>query len=104
MLGKEDILRYAAAYLGATPPRTPLAAPLYADLSGLPPLLIQVGESETLYDDSVRLVERAHKAGVDATFDAWPDMFHVWHYFATMLPEAAQAIEQIGSFIRSRLG
>jgi monoterpene epsilon-lactone hydrolase len=104
MIDKEKILRFASDYLGSADSRSPLAAPLYADLSGLPPLFIQVGEAETLYDDAVRLSERAQKSGVDVTLDAWPDMIHVWQIFAPMLPEGRQAIEAIGSFIRSRVG
>ena len=73
----------AAAYLGGKAPRTPLAAPLYADLSGLPPLLIQVGTAETLLDDASRLAERARKAGVTVSYEPWEDMIHVWHLFAS---------------------
>ena len=97
------VLRFAADYLGKTDPRSPLAAPLYADLSGLPPLLIQVGEAETLYDDAVRLAARTQKSGVDVTLDPWPDMIHVWQLFAPMLPEGREAIAQIGQFIRARV-
>lgn len=94
----------AEAYLGETDPRTPLAAPLYADLTGLPPMLIQVGTSEVLLDDATRLAERARAAGVDVTLEPWDDMIHVWHFFAAMLPEAGQAIGRIGSFIKQHLG
>jgi acetyl esterase/lipase len=104
IIQKEGLLRFAAAYLGSTHCRTALAAPLYADLSGLPPLLIQVGEAETLYDDAIRLAERAQKAGVDVTLAPWPEMIHVWQVFAPMLPEGRQAIEEIGKFIRARAG
>ena len=69
-------------YIGDRDRRTPLAAPLYADLHGLPPLLIQVGSSETLLDDSTRLAERAKTAGVDVTLEVWEDMIHVWQLFA----------------------
>ncbi|MGH7819270.1 MAG: alpha/beta hydrolase, partial [Candidatus Binatia bacterium] len=96
--------RMADAYLGGADCRSPLAAPLYADLSGLPPLLIQVGGAETLYDDSVRLAERARKAGVEVTLDCWEEMIHVWQIFAPILPEGRQAIEKIGEFIRRRTG
>jgi phosphinothricin tripeptide acetyl hydrolase len=104
IINKKGLLRFAAAYLGTTHCRTPLAAPLYADLSGLPPMLIQVGEAEALYDDAIRLAERAQKAGVDVTLASWPEMFHVWHFFAPMLAEGRKAIEEIGTFIRSRVG
>jgi acetyl esterase/lipase len=91
-------------YLAGADPLTPLASPIYADLQGLPPLLIQVGTAETLLDDSTRLAERAREAGVDVTLEAWEDMIHVWHFFALLLPEGQQAIDRIAGFIRKRLG
>ncbi|MGE3539689.1 MAG: alpha/beta hydrolase [Candidatus Tectimicrobiota bacterium] len=94
---------FAGLYLGNADPRTPLAAPLYADLTGLPPLLVQVGTAETLLDDSARLVDRARMAGVDVTYEVWEDMIHVWHLFAAILPEGAQAIEQIGQYIQRQI-
>jgi monoterpene epsilon-lactone hydrolase len=102
-LVKRDVVtNMAAAYLQGQDPRTPLASPLHADLKGLPPLLIQVGTAETLLDDASRLAERARSAGVDVTYDAWPDMIHVWQGFGSFLPEGRQAIERIGEFIRRR--
>src|SRR5690606_25356705 len=82
--------------------RNPLASPLYGDLTGLPPVLVQVGTAETLLDDSTRLADRARAAGVDLTLEPWEDMFHVWHFFAGMLPEGQQAIDRIGDYIRQR--
>jgi monoterpene epsilon-lactone hydrolase len=73
---------------------------LYADLKGLPPLLVQVGTSEILLDDSLRLAERAKAAGVAVTLEPWEGMIHVWQLFAPMLPEGQQAIERIGEFVR----
>ena len=102
MVQKDHLLRMAKLYLGDLHPRTPLAAPLYADLSGLPPLLIQVGTAETLLDDATRIAERAKKAGVDVTLDVWEDMIHVFQAFAAMLPEGQQAVEQIGEYLRAR--
>ena len=104
MVGREGLLDVAKMYLNGADPRTPLAAPLYADLTGLPPLLVQVGTSETLYDDSTRLAERARAAGVDVTFEPWDDMIHIWHFFAPILPEGQQAIERIGEYVRERIG
>ena len=98
----EPLVKQAEMYLAGADPRHPLAAPLYADLSGLPPLLIQVGTSETLLDDSTRLAERATAAGVDVTLDVWDEMIHVFQLFATMLPEGQQAIDRIGEFVRER--
>jgi monoterpene epsilon-lactone hydrolase len=97
---KPGLLWFANLYLGGADPRTPLAAPLYADLQGLPPLLIHVGTAETLLDDATRLAERAKAAGVNVTLEAWEDMIHVWHLFAAMLPEGQQAIDRIGEYIR----
>jgi acetyl esterase/lipase len=99
---KAGLLQMSAAYLGGKAPRTPLAAPLYADLSGLPPLLIQVGTAETLLDDASRLAERARKAGVTVTYEPWESMIHVWHLFAPMLDEGQQAIDRIGEFVRKQ--
>lgn len=90
----------AAWYLAKANPRTPLAAPLYADLHGLPPLLIQVGTAEILFDDATRLAANARAAGVDVTFEPWEDMIHVWQLFAPMLPEGQQAIDRIGAFVK----
>ena len=100
---KERIQARAQLYLGGHEARTPLASPLYADLSGLPPLLIHVGSSETLLDDATRLAARAREAGVSVTLEVWDDMTHVWQLFAAMLPEGQQSIDGIGAFIRQRL-
>ncbi|MBI5949100.1 MAG: alpha/beta hydrolase [Chloroflexi bacterium] len=104
MVQKAGLAGMAAMYLGGADPRNPLAAPLYADYRGLPPLLIQVGTSETLLDDSTRVAAKAKAAGVEVTLEPWEDMIHVWHLFAAMLPEGQQAIERIGQFVRQRTG
>jgi acetyl esterase/lipase len=98
--GSDALTDMTQAYLGGADPRTPLASPLYADLSGLPPLLIQVGTSEVLFDDATRLDARARTAGVEVSFEAWNDMVHVFQLFAPMLPEGQQAIDRIGAFVR----
>ena len=99
---KEGLLGMAKLYLGDADPKNPLAAPLHADLAGLPPLLLQVGDAETLLDDSTRLAEKARAAGVDVTLKVWDEMPHVWHLFAPILPEGRQAIDEIGSFFQAR--
>ena len=104
MVGKENLMVSAKTYLGGADPRAPLAAPLYADLRGLPPLLIQVGDAEVLLDDSTRLAGIAREAGVEVRMDVWDDMIHVWHLFAPILPEGRQAIEQAGDFIKKHTG
>ncbi|HYA34506.1 MAG TPA: alpha/beta hydrolase [Candidatus Binataceae bacterium] len=100
MVQKEGLVAMAQAYLAGKSARTPLAAPLYADLSGLPPLLIQVGTWETLLDDSTRLAERAKKSGVNVTLEPWENMVHVWQLFAPILDEGQQAITRVGEFVR----
>lgn len=90
------------AYLNGVDPKTPLASPIYADLAGLPPLLIQVGSAEVLLDDSVRLAERARAAGVDVTLEVWDAMPHVFQFYPE-LPEAGQAFAHIGAFIQRYL-
>jgi monoterpene epsilon-lactone hydrolase len=98
-----NITVMAREYLGATDPRTPLASPLFADLGGLPPLLIHVGSEEVLLDDASRLAERARAAGIPVTIEVWEQMIHVWHWFLPWLDEAQTAVEKIGSFLRSQL-
>lgn len=99
---KEGLLGMAQLYLGGADPKNPLAAPLHANLAGLPPLLIQVGDSETLLDDATRITERARKADVDVTLKVWDEMPHVWHLFAPILPEGQRAIEEIGTFFKEQ--
>jgi acetyl esterase/lipase len=94
--------RMATQYLAGQDARTPLASPLFADLTALPPLLIQVGGVETLLDDATGLASAAEAAGVDVTLERWDNMIHVWHRFAPRLPEAAAAIERVGEWLRGR--
>jgi monoterpene epsilon-lactone hydrolase len=88
-------------YLAGQDPLDPLASPLYGDLSGLPPIFMQVGDAELLLDDSVRFAEKAEKAGVTVKLEVWPEMFHNWQLLAPLFPEAQQAIDRICEFIRS---
>jgi acetyl esterase/lipase len=81
-----------------------LASPLYADLTGLPPIFIQVGSDELLLSDATCFAERAQAAGVKVTLQVWEAMQHEWHFTANILPEAKQAIEQIGRFIDAQFG
>ena len=94
---------WAKAYLAGADPRTPLANPLYADLQGLPPLLIQVGDHEVLLDDSTRLAQRAQAADVQVTLEVWPEMIHRWQSYAAVLPEGQQAVDDIGNFLREQI-
>jgi acetyl esterase/lipase len=103
MVTEGPLRQMAAAYLGGKDARTPLASPLFADLRGLPPLLVQVGEAEILLDDATRLASRARAAGVDVTLEVWEEMFHVWHAFAEILPEAQRACERIAAWLEPHL-
>ena len=98
------LMELAAAYLGGADSRTPLAAPLYADLRGLPPMLIQVGSAETLLDDAVRLANVTGAADVRVRLDIWPDMIHVWQLFYQQVAAGRRALAEAGAFIRSNWG
>jgi monoterpene epsilon-lactone hydrolase len=100
---KATILMMAQYYLGGANPRHPHAAPLYGDLRGLPPLLIQVGAHETLLDDSIALARKAGAADVPVDLQIWPEMIHIWHIYFPMLSAGRRAIAQAGSFIRNAL-
>jgi acetyl esterase/lipase len=78
----------------------PLISPIHGNFQGLCPVLIQAGENEILLDDAIFLAEKLTLARVPVDIEIWPDMFHVWHYFARYLSEARKAIERIGSYIR----
>jgi monoterpene epsilon-lactone hydrolase len=104
MLDSGALIKSAQLYLGGSDPRMPLASPLYADLKGLPPLLIQVGSEELFLSDATRFAEQAQAAAVKVTLQVWKGMQHEWHFAANILPEGRQAIEQIGQFIEAQLG
>jgi len=89
-------------YLGGQSPRHPLISPIYAILDGLPPLLIQVGSDEILLSDSLRLAGAARRAGVQVTLRQWSGMWHVFHLMAPALPEAEEAIREIGTFVQQQ--
>ncbi len=103
MVQRAGILDMARMYLNGADPRSPLAAPLYADLSGLAPLLIQVGAAETLLDDALRLTKAAGAADVRVDLQIWPQMIHVWHLFHPELAAGRQAIEAGGAFVRQMI-
>ncbi len=101
MVGGAALAELAALFLGEGGDlRDPLAAPLHADLAGLPPLVVHVGDHEVLLDDATRLAARAEAAGVDVTLEVWPEMTHVWHASAGHVPEADQALARIAELIR----
>ena len=95
------ILATARQYLGPDGDASnPLASPLFGRLAGLPPLLLQVGDRETVLDDSTRFVAKVRAAGGRAELEVYPNMIHVFQQFAAEIPEARQAIAAIGRFLR----
>jgi epsilon-lactone hydrolase len=96
-----DIAPTARYYLGDTDPRTPLASPLYADLAGLPPLLIHVGADEVLRDDSSRFAERARAARIPVELKIWPVVPHAWQLAPHMIPEGRASLREAGEFLRA---
>jgi acetyl esterase/lipase len=92
---------FTSLYLNGADPAQPLASPVYGNLGRLPPLLLQVSDSELVFDDSVRFAERARAAGVDVRLSIWQGLVHVWQGYAPKLPEALEAMSIAGSFLRS---
>ena len=104
MISRESLQVLADAYLAGADPTTPLASPLHGDLQGLPPLLIEVGENESLLDEAVALAERARAAGVDVTLRTWPDLIHVFQAFPPdLVPEAAESLTGVAAFLADHL-
>lgn len=103
LIQKSYLQELAAMYLGGVDARTPLASPIHANLSRLPPMLIQVGSAETLLDDAVRLASVAGAADVRLTLEVWPDMIHAWHLFYQQVAAGRRALAAVGAFMRSML-
>ena len=104
LLNKPYLFELAAGYLHGADPKAPLASPLYADLHGLPPMLIQVGSAEILLDDAVRLARAAGAAGTRVTLQIWPDMIHAWTLFYQQVAAGRRALATVGAFVRSNMG
>jgi epsilon-lactone hydrolase len=104
MLDPGELKESARLYLGETDPRTPLASPLFADLHGLPPIMIQAGSEELLLSDSKSFAESARAAGVTVIFEEWEGMQHEWQFAAGVMPESQQAIDHIGWVVQGQFG
>ncbi len=102
MITQAGIADTARTYLGEADARDPRASPVFADLRGLPPMLIQVGEAEVLLDDARDLASNARRAGVSASLEVWDHMVHVWHAFHPILDEGERAITRLGDFAAAR--
>ncbi len=103
-LNRKVLQVYASRFVTDDDLRNPLAAPLYAELDGLPPLLIHAGEAEVLLDDARCITDRARQAGVEVELEVWPDMIHAWHVFAPLVAQGRDAVARIGEFVQQRQG
>ena len=99
-----DLASLADCYAGAQDRRNPLISPAFGDLSGLPPIFIQVGSEEILLGDAVKLAERAASDRVRVRLDVWPQMPHVWHLHADELGDAREALLEAGAWLRTQTG
>ncbi len=103
MILERDLRNCAAHYIGVGDLRDPLASAVYADLRGLPPFQIHVGDHELLLSDSQRLAANALAVGVAADLVVWEEMWHVFPAWTPDLPEGQQALDQIGEYLRARV-
>lgn len=102
MVTRKQLEKFAGWYAGDLSRDDPRLSPVLADLTGLPPLLMQVGTAEALLDDVLRFTDVAREAGVDISCEQWPGMIHVWHMFAPRLAAATEALDAIGSWLGKR--
>ncbi len=103
MFRTENVAEFAAAYLGDNSPRSAYASPARADLRGLPPVLLQVGSTELLLDDSRRVHRAIQDGGGVSQLEVYPDVFHGWQMLDGIVPEARAALRQAATFMRSHL-
>jgi epsilon-lactone hydrolase len=100
LIAPELLEVFAKKYYVDHDPKLPFISPLFADLSGLPPTLIQVGTREVLLDDSTRLAKKMKEAGVQVELEIWDHMMHVWHWMAGIMPEGNEAIAKMGAYVQ----
>lgn len=99
ILSREFLTKMAEHYLGGHDPFDPLVSPMFGNFKGLPPTLIQSGTRDLLHADALELKEKAAAAGVACTHQTWSGMVHVWHGFLASLPQAQEALSQVGDFL-----
>lgn len=104
LLNHKEISRFAGFYLNGRPGDDPTASPLFADLKGCPPTLIQVSNTEMLYTDATRLKEKLEETGTPVTYEVWRNMSHVWQYLVGRVPEARKAIRKSADYVRGHIG
>lgn len=100
LISRSVVASVAAAYLDGVAAETPYVSPLYGDVHGFPPVLIQVGEREMLLSDAERFAAKLDAAGSSVALEVWPGMVHVWHLHHTRLAKAREALERFGAFLR----
>ncbi len=103
LCSREILVLMARGILGATRPNDPDVSPVFADVRGLPPIMVQIGESEVMLSDAIRLATHLADSRVRTSLEVWPDMFHVWSMFTDVFPEAREALESAASFLDRRL-
>jgi len=102
LVTREMLATTVTEYLASADPHDPRCSAIFASMRGLPPILIQVGENEILYDDAIRIRDAAITADVNVTFESWRNGFHVWPVFISAgLPESASAIEHLVAFVKA---
>lgn len=101
MLTEGNLKFLAAKYIGTEDMKNPYASPIFGDYHGFPPVLVQAGEHDILRSDAERFAEKAQSQGSPTTLHVWKGMFHVWQFYARVLPEAEHAVQEIGKFITS---
>lgn len=89
----------ARTFLAGALPNHPLASPVFADVTGLPPIMVQIGENELMLSDAIRLASHLAENRVRVNLEVWPQMPHAWHFFQSFLPEAEQALRESARFI-----
>lgn len=99
---REHLSYIAAYYCEPHQRRFPLVSPVFADIEGLSPMFIQVGDDEILLSDSERIAAQCIAAGIDVELDIWPEMWHVFQVFTRKMPESRKAIDKMGAYIQSR--
>ncbi|SAL83848.1 alpha/beta hydrolase domain-containing protein [Caballeronia terrestris] len=100
---KASLDMLARSFLGNALPNHPLASPVFADVTGLPPIQVQIGENELMLSDAMRLATHLADSRVRVDLEVWPEMFHAWHLYAAILPEARVALQSSVRFLESQL-
>ena len=105
LFGKtRDSLIYSTDYRQDHDPKNPYLSPLFGDFTGFPPMLIQVGTHEMLYDDAASVAKKAKEQGVPVRFTVYEGMFHVFQMSGTVIPESKRAWEEVGTFMHKVMG